>query len=344
MRLRRRQFLWSTAVLAGAGALVGAGIAGPSAWQQGRVPRLAVLTLATVPRVPFVSRLFAFDPHVAAFLQGLRDLGYVDGETMAIEVRGAGGAEALLPDLAAELVRLDPDVLVVTGTMEARAAMTASSTLPIVFTTSADPIESGLVASLSHPGGNVTGLSLIAPELNGKRLELIQAVVPGLVRVAILAYAASLTLDISWHETQAAAARLGLQPQLIPVESADDVDNAFGRIATNGAQALITHPDQFLVRHHDRIIGHATRMRLPSMHQDRQYVAAGGLMAYGPSFIDNWRRTAAYVGKILKGAKPADLPVERPTRFDLTINLTTAQALGLTIPRTMVSQATEIIR
>jgi putative ABC transport system substrate-binding protein len=294
--------------------------------------------------VPFAARLLAFDPFAAAFLAGMRDLGYVDGETIEIEVRGASGAEARLPELAAELVRLGPDVLLVTGSLEAQAARQATSTIPIVFTGSADPIGSGLVASLSRPEGNVTGLSLIAPELNGKRLELLQAVVPDLVRVAVLAYADSPSRNLSWDESRVAAAQLHLQPQLVEVRDADDFEGAFAAMASGQAQALVLHPAALLTAYRERIIGLARQARLPTMYPDRRHVVEGGLMAYGPDLLDLMRHSATYVDKILRGAKPAHLPVERPTVFDFIINLKTARALGLTIPQAILQQATELIQ
>jgi putative ABC transport system substrate-binding protein len=200
------------------------------------------------------------------------------------------------------------------------------------------------VASLSRPEGNVTGLSLIAPELNGKRLELLKAVVPGLVRVAVLDHAGSPIRNRNWDESRVAAAQLHLQPQLVEVRDADEFEGAFAAMASGQAQALVLNADALLTAYRERIIGLARQARLPTMYPDRQYVVESGLMAYGPSVVDNFRRTAVYVDKILRGAKPADLPVERPTKFDFGINLKTAQALGLTIPPGVLAQATEVIQ
>lgn len=342
--LNRRRVLHGGIALAGLGGLAGAGIIREWGWRRGRIPRLGVLTIATVPPVPFASRLLAFDPFAAAFLAAMRDLGYVDGETIEIEVRGASGAEARLPELAAELVRLGPDVLLVTGAREAQAARQATSTIPIVFIGSADPIASGLVASLSRPEGNVTGLSLIAPELNGKRLELLKAVVPGLVRVAVLDHAGSPIRNLNWDESRVAAAQLHLQPQLVEVRDADDFEGAFAEMASGQAQALVVHSDAVLTAYRERIIGLARQARLPTMYPDRQHVVEGGLMAYGTSVLDLFRRSAVYVDKILRGAKPADLPIEQPTTFDFIINVKAALALGLTIPESVLQQATEVIQ
>lgn len=343
--LNRRRVLHGGIALAGLGGLAGAGIIREWGWRRGRVPRLGILTIATVPPVPFAATLMAaFDPFAAAFMATMRDLGYVDGETIEIEVRGASGAEARLTELAAELVRLGPDVLLVTGSREALAARQATSTIPIVFIGSADPIGSGLVASLSRPEGNVTGLSLIAPELNGKRLELLKAVVPGLVRVAVLAHAGSPIRNLSWDESRVAAAQLHLQPQLVEVRDADDFEGAFAAMASGQAQALVLHSDAVLTAYRERIIGFARQARLPTMYPDRQHVVEGGLMAYGTSVVDLYRRIAVYIDKILRGAKPADLPVERPTVFDFVINLTTAQTLGVSIPQAILQQATELIQ
>jgi putative ABC transport system substrate-binding protein len=340
----RRRFLGAGLGLAGLGLLAGWGLKQRLARREAGVPLLGVLTLNVAPPGPVASWVLPLDPHAAAFLDGLRELGYVNGETIAIEVRGAGGVEERLPELAAELVRLDPDVLLVTGELEARAARAVTATVPIVFTGSADPIGAGLVASLAHPGGNVTGLSNISTPISGKRLELLQATVPGLTRLAVLGHAGTLPVTRNWDETRAAGEMLGLELQHVQVHSPDDFEDAFATMAAGRAEALVLLSDLILAFFAERIVRLAGQARLPALYPNRIYATAGGLMSYGPVSMDNWRRAATYVAKILNGASPTDLPVEQPTRFELMINQRTARAQGLDIPPSVLQQATDVIQ
>jgi putative ABC transport system substrate-binding protein len=281
---------------------------------------------------------------VEAFRQGLRELGYVEGQNIAIEDRHAEGREHRLPDLAADLVRLKVDVIVAVGRLAASVARNATKTIPIVMGSTSDPVGSGLVASLARPGGNLTGLSILASELSGKRLELLKEMVPRISRVAVLAYPANPALALQLRETQVAARTLGLQLQILEVRSPDDLDRAFGAAKKERAGALNILPSAFYAAHRKKLVDLAAESRLPAMYDSREYVEAGGLMAYGPNLSDLYRRAAGYVDKILKGAKPADLPVEQPTKFELVINLKTAKALGLTIPPSLMLQADEVIQ
>jgi putative ABC transport system substrate-binding protein len=280
---------------------------------------------------------------VEAFRQGLRELGYVEGQNIAIEDRHAEGREHRLPDLAADLVRLKVDVVVAPGGVAASAVRNATKTIPIVIWAS-DLVGSGLVASLQRPGGNITGLTTLSAELSGKRLELLKEMVPRISRVAVLAYPANPALALQLRETQVAARTLGLRLQILEVRSPDDLDRAFGAAKKERAGALNILPSAFLFAHRKKLVDLAAESRLPAMYENRWYAEAGGLMAYGASFSDLYRRVAGYVDKILKGAKPADLPVEQPTKFELVINLKTAKALGLTIPPSLMLQADEVIQ
>ena len=292
------------------------------------------------------SPLPEFAPHLEAFRQGLRELGYVEGQNLVIEYRYAEGRAERLGDLAAELVRLPVEVIVVGGAPGIRAAQHATRTIPIVMGGTGDAVAAGFVASLAHPGGNITGLSDLSTELPGKRLELLKEMVPQSTRIAVLArlanspYAETLMANLT-----AAARALGLHLQVLELRSAEELDSAFAAMTREGADALLVAtvglPHSPLQR---RIADLAAQSRLPAMYNWRENVVAGGLMSYGISQRDIHRRTATYVGKILKGAKPADLPVEQPTKFELVINLKAAQALGLTIPPTLLFQADEMIR
>jgi putative ABC transport system substrate-binding protein len=277
-----------------------------------------------------------------AFRHGLRDLGYVESRTITLEYRFADGQADRLPALVAELAQLPVDVLVVDGTVALRPAQHATTTIPIVMV-AGDPVGAGLVASLAHPGGNITGLSMMIPDLSGKRLELLKEAVPHLSRVAAL-----------WHrdapvgpyvqETQAAAQALGLQLQALAVRSPDEFDQSFAAMTSEHANALVVIPSGLFFSHRRQLAALAVQHRLPTMFLEREFVEAGGLMAYGPSLADLSRRAATYVHKILQGAKPADLPVEQPTKFELVINLKTAKELGLTIPPTVLFQADEVMK
>ncbi len=278
------------------------------------------------------------------FRRGLRDLGYVEGQNIHLELRSAEATSAKLPDLAAELVRLKMDVIVTSGTPAALAAKRATTAIPIVMAVAGDPVGTQLVASLARPGANITGLSLMAPELGGKRLQLLKEVVPGVSRVAVLWNAANPYAVLVWRETEAAARTLGVRLQSLAVRGPDDFEGAF-RAATSGrAGALITVEDGLTLSYRTRIVDFAAKSRLPAMYGFREFVDAGGLMSYAADLFDLFRRAATYVDKILKGTKPADLPVEQPTRFELVINLKTAKALGLTIPPSILIRADQVIQ
>ena len=284
------------------------------------------------------------DPPVDAFRQGLRELGYVEGQNLVIEYRGAEGKDERLPDLAAELVGLHVDVIVAVAPTATRAAQHATHTIPIVMTGTGDPVGAGFVASLARPGGNITGLSLMMPELPGKRLELLKETVPQSTRVAVLANPAFEVSKLYLNNLTLAARALGLQLHVVEVRRADELDTAFAAMTREGADALIVLSDPALM---DPLLGRVTDLaathRLPAMYNWKMYVEAGGLMSYGPSLPGSHRRAATYVDKILKGANPADLPVEQPTKFELVINLKTAKALGLTIPLSLLGRADEVI-
>jgi putative tryptophan/tyrosine transport system substrate-binding protein len=300
-------------------------------------------SVAKTPRIGILNP--AFDPHppLEAFRQGLHDLGYVEGHNMVLEYRFADGRFERLPELAAELVRLKVDVILAVGVPAIRAAQHTTGTIPIVFPVASDPVGQGLVASLAQPGANTTGLSFQDPEFMGKRLELLRQVVPGVTRVAYL-WDAALPNARAWQETETAARALGVQ--LLPVEVREPYpfDQAFATMAEAHADALITLPSTVFMNRRTQIVDLASKTRLPGIFPDRELADAGGLMSYGPSLTASYHRAAIYVDKILKGAKPADLPVERPTTFELVINLKTAQALRLTVPPSILFQATEVIR
>jgi len=305
---------------------------------------------AKVARIGYLTPNLVSNPHLRdAFFQALRDLGYVVGRNMVIEYRDAEGNLERLPALAAELVALKVDVIFVGGgTRVTLAAMQATKTVPIVFTDVGDPVSSGLVTNLARPGGNVTGLSSLGPELVGKRLELLKQAVPGVNRVAVLFLPGALgerTDKEMLTAADVAARALGVQPQF--VEAARDPDEfakAFSDMRSARAGALTVLPSNRFRREHRRLVELATESRLPAVYTSREFVDAGGLMSYGANEPDLFRRAATYVDKILKGAKPGDLPVEQPTKFELVINLKTAKALGLTIPQSVLARADEVIQ
>ncbi len=301
---------------------------------------------AKIHRIGFLhpSSSTAVGQHVAAFRQGLRELGYVEGQNIAIEYRYAEGQPERLPDLAAELVGLKVDLIVASTTPASLAAGRATTTIPIVITNAGDPLGSGLVASLARPAGNITGLSLQHPELTGKRLQLLQEVVPKLSRVAILWNSASPITPPQFTEAEAAAGVLGVQLESLEVRAPNDFERAFQAATRRRAGALLVLDDFFVFSHRRRIAALAAKSRLPSMYGLTGFAEAGGLMVYGPNLPDMYRRSATYVDRILKGAKPADLPVEQPTRFELVINLKVAKALGLTIPPSVLIRADQVVQ
>jgi putative ABC transport system substrate-binding protein len=308
------------------------------AQQAGKVPRIGFLALNLAP-----------NPHLhEAFRQGLRDLGYVEGRNVVIEIRDAEGTHQRLPAFAAELVALKVDVIVTGGgTPAALAAKQATKTIPIVFASAPDPVTDGLVTSLARPGGNVTGLSNLNPELVGKCLEQLKQAVPGVSRVAVLRQpgAADERTEKDMLKAADVAAR-ALRVRLLFVEARGpaDFDRAFSNMTRARAGALTAWGSAMFFSERRRLLDLAAKNRLPAVYPQREFVDAGGLMAYGPDLADLFRRAATYVDKILRGAKPGDLPVEQPTKFELVVNLKTAEALGLTIPQSVLGRADEVIQ
>jgi ABC-type uncharacterized transport system substrate-binding protein len=300
------------------------------AQQPGKIPRIGYLT--DVGSAP-----------AAAFVQGLRDLGYVEGRNVVFEFRTTGGKSGWYPELAGELVGLKVDVIVAGGAGAIRAAKNASVTIPIVMAHVNDPIAVGLVASLAHPGGNITGISNLSPELSGKRLELLKEVIPKLYRVAVLTYGGA-AMRTSIKETEVAAQSLHLQVQLLKLKAPDEIESALDAAKKQRADALVQIQAAFLEPHQQRITDLAAKYRLPVMYNDRDNVEAGGLISYGPDRADMNRRVAAIVDKILKGRKPADIPVEQPMKFELIVNLKTAKQIGLTIPPNVLARADRVIK
>jgi putative ABC transport system substrate-binding protein len=301
-----------------------------------------------VGKVPRIGLLSSFSPSASAvwhqaFQEGLRDLGWMEGKNIGIEYRYAEGETERLPDLAADLVRLKVDIIVAAFANDALAAKKATRTIPIVMASTGDPVATGLVGSLARPGGNITGLSTMSPDLAGKRLQLLKEIVPKLSRLAVLWNPQAPSSALNWKELQLPARELGIQLHSLEVRSPDDFDKAFEAATTAGAGALTIMPDPLFGRNLRRIVDFAAKRRLPSIFHIREFVASGGLVAYGPDRSDLFRRAATYVDKILKGAKPADLPVEQASKFELVINLKTAKALGLTIPQSLLLRADQVI-
>ena len=285
-----------------------------------------------------------FSARIDAFRGGLRDLGYVEGKNIAIESRYAEGREDRFPDLASQLIRLGVDVMVTTGTLATHAAKAATSTIPIVMSAIGDPVGAGLVASLARPGGNITGLAIFSPELSGKRLELLKESVPQISRVAILWNPFNASASLSLKETQAASQALSLVLQVLEVRNTKDFEAAFESAIRGRADALFPINDGLVNAHYKEILEFAGKNRLPAIYAVPEYPDAGGLMSYAPNYTDHYRRTAAYVDKILKGAKPADLPVEQPIKFEFIINIKAAKAIGLTITPNVLARADKVIK
>ncbi len=328
--MKRREFI---AVLSGAAV----------AWPLGGSAQQA----AKIARIGYLTGNLAANPHTReAFLQGLRDLGYIEDRNLEIEYRDVEGKYERLPALAAELVALKVDVILAAGTPQPLAAKQATRTIPIVFAGAADPVGSGLVTSLARPGGNVTGLSLLSPELVGKCLEQLKQAVPGVSRVAVLwqpGGSGERTEKDMLKGAEVAGRALGVRLQFVEARGPADFDRAFSDMTRARAGALTVLASNMFVGERRRLVDLAAKNRLAAVYPLREFVDAGGLMAYGPDLVDVFRRAATYVDKILKGAKPADLPVEQPTRFELVINLKTAKALGLQIPPTLLTRADEVI-
>jgi putative ABC transport system substrate-binding protein len=329
---RRTMALLITLILAILVAPLATGVPQPTT----HVHRIGVLS----SRSPLVAR-----PYVEAFRQRLRALGYVEGQNLAIEDRYAEGLAERLPELAAELVRLPVEVLVAGGADAIRAAQQATRTIPIVMAGTGDPVAAGFVASLAQPGGNITGSSDLSLELPGKRLEILKEAVPQSAHIAVLADPAAPYHAAKMESLTVAARALGVHLHAVEMRQTEELDRAFAAMSHEGADALLVmESGPRLLGLRGRTVDLAAHYRLPAMYERHEMVAAGGLMAYGASIPENYRRAATYVDKILNGAKPADLPVEQPTTFELVINLKTAQALGLTIPPPLLFQATEVIR
>jgi putative ABC transport system substrate-binding protein len=301
---------------------------------------------STVPHIGFLWTGWPAEtaPRFDEFRQGLRELGYVEGRTIEIESRWAEGRLERLPDLAVELVGLKVDVIVATSTPTALAAKNATVTIPIVFVTAGDPVGSGLVAGIARPKGNVTGLSLLAPELVARQLQLLKEAVPRASRVAVLSNPDNPYTPLMVKETEAAARSLDVRLQLLGLRGPDALDSAFSAIAKERPSALLVLFDPLLFNLRTRIAELANKHRLPAMYAHREFAETGGLMAYGADVRENFRRAPTYVNLILKGAKPGELPVEQPTKFHFVINVKTARALGLTIPPSVLARADEVIQ
>jgi putative ABC transport system substrate-binding protein len=315
-------------------ALVLASVHLASAQQAKKVPRVGILTPD-----PVSARANLFK----GFRQGLRELGYVEGKNIAIEVRSAEGKADRLPAAATELVSIKVDVIVTSTTRAVQAAKQATGTIPIVMAAVVDPVGTGLVASLARPGGNITGLSLVGPELSGKQLELLKDTLPNVKRVAFVWDPASAGLTLRLKEVEIAARTLGLQIQSVEVRSPNELKSALESATSKRAGALIIPPPMAFA-YRRQIVDFAAKNRLPAMYEETESVEVGGLMSYGANIADLWRRAAFYVDKILKGTKPADLPVEQPTKFELVINLKTAKQIGITIPPNVLARADKVIR
>ena len=328
MTIARRQFLF---VLAAGFSL--APLAAES--QQGKgVARIGYLSAGSPA---------ASSGRVESFRRGLRELGHIEGKNIAIEWRFAEGTPERMRELATELVRLKVDVIVAAGSTASRAAKQATSTIPIVMAQVADPVGSGLVAGLARPGGNATGTSTIAPEISGKQLELLKELVPGLARVAIIGTSNNPGNAQTLREAELAAGALGLRLQYLDVLASNDIEVAFRSASKARADAVIVLATPFSFLERRRIAQLAAAGRLPAMYWSSELAEAGGLMSYGVNYIELFRRAATFVDKILKGARPGDLPVERPTKFELVVNLRTARELGLTIPSSLLARADRVI-
>ena len=305
------------------------------AQQQQKVPRVGILELGS----PSASA-----PGHKAFQQGLRELGYVEGKNIILEFRYADGKLDRLPELAADLVGSKVDAIVTRSTGSIRAAMNASKTIPIIFSSAGAPVEDGLVASLAKPGGNVTGLTQLSAELDGKKLEMLKQAAPKITRVGLLWTVGSARADDRLREADPAAKALGIRLHSLELKDSDDFSRIFDAAKQLGVQALSLAPSPLLFTYRATIFDFVAKNRLPAMYSTRDFVEAGGLMSYGQDIIDNWRRAATFVDKILKGAKPADLPVEQAMKFEFIVNLKAAKQIGLTIPPNVLARADKVIR
>jgi putative ABC transport system substrate-binding protein len=325
--MRRRKFI---ALLGGAAALPFAA----RAQQAGKIWRIGMLD--TTPAA-------LNGANIAAFRQEMRRLGYAEGTNLVIEYRSGAGRPEQFPDLAAELVRLNVDLIVTRGTPAVLAAKKATTTLPIVMAAIGEPVETGAVASLAKPGGNVTGLSSFVTELTAKRVEIMREVLPAISRIALLDNMANGSVPAQWDEAKRASAAFGMQPNLHDVRKPEDIEAAFDAIAAQRNEALLAGLDSVVIANRARVIELAAKHRLPAIYASREFVEEGGLLSYGTHYGDLYRRAAIYVDKIFKGAKPADLPVEQPTKLEIVINLKSAKALGLTMPPSLLARADDVI-
>jgi putative ABC transport system substrate-binding protein len=307
-----------------------------SAQQAGKISRIGLL-------LPGTPETHAGNPRWAAFLKALRDVGWIEGQNLVIERRYAEGDLGRLGELAADLARIRVDAIVTAAAPSALAAQGATRSVPVVVLDPGDPVGLRLVASLARPGGNITGVSSIAPELAAKRLALLKEAVPTIVRVAVLADVAIPPAEIAMRELEATAKVLGMQIQSVPIKGAKGIEQAFGEIARQQADGIVVFPDPLTFSNQAAISGLALKYRIPTLYGAMEFVHAGGLMSYGPSYPEMFRRGAHYVDRILKGAKPGDLPIEQPTRFEFALNLKTARALGLTIPQSVLLRADRVL-
>jgi putative ABC transport system substrate-binding protein len=305
------------------------------AQQPKKIPRIGFLA---TPSHSFISDRYD------AFLHGLRELGYLEGKDIAIERRSADGKIERLPDLAGELVRLKIDIIVTGGPGSTRSAKEATAMIPIVMAQDFDPVGTGFVISLAQPGGNITGLSTLSPEISGKQLELLKEIVPRLSRVAILGNSTIPGNAQSLREVELAAEAFGMQLQYLDVLAANEIQTAFRAARKGRAEAVLILGSSVFLLERSQVVELVGKNRLPAIYSQREFLEAGGLMTYGPNFADLWRQAATYVDKILKGAKPADLPVERPKKFELLINLKTAKQIGVTIPPSLLARADRVIK
>jgi len=320
--VRRREFI----------SLLGSAAAWPIAARAQRPP-------VRMPRIGIIDN----EPVWDSFRQGLRDFGYIENQNIAIEYRSAEGKVDRLAQAARELVSIPVDVIVVTGSPATRAVRQATSTIPIVAIGVGDPLRAGFAVSLARPGGNMTGLSSLSPDLIGKRLEILRECIPAVARVAFLWNPDNDSNLAFLDDLIVAVPALGLELTSAPIRNADEFEGTFAAVLQRRPNAALVTGDPLLRRHQNRIIDFVAKNRLPAMYQEKEWVAAGGLLSYGPSLPDLFRRGVSYVHRILEGAKPADLPIEQPTRFELVINLKTAKALGLTVPPNLLAAADEVI-
>ena len=321
-------------------ALIGGAAASSLSWslaaraQPGKVWRIGMLDTTS-------AQLNA--PNLDAFRRGLRQLGYVEGQNLAIDYRSADGRLDRIPELAAELVRRNVDIIVTRGTPSALAAKNATATIPIVMAAIGEPVETGLVASLARPGGNVTGLSAFVTELVAKRVELLREVIPRIARLALLDNMSNRSVPPQWEETKRAAGALGIVPQLLDVRKPEDLERAFDAAVAQRADALTVGNDSVVIASRRRVAELAEKFRLPAIYATREFVDSGGLLSYAAHYPDLYRRAATYVDKIFKGEKPADLPVEQPTKFEMVVSLKAAKAIGLEFPPLLLARADEVI-